>query len=88
MFGPIEQVAAAIAHPSAKPSTAIRRLDDGDEADRLRKRNEELTRRLRTSELDRDRAAELDELLHVAGAGRYRVVPAQVIAMGPAQSFS
>jgi rod shape-determining protein MreC len=59
-----------------------------DEAARLKARNQELTRRLRTSELDRNRARELDELLHLAGAGRYTVVPARVIAIGSAQTFS
>jgi rod shape-determining protein MreC len=89
VFGPVEQVAAAIAGPVSDAVDGVSSLgDDADEVDRLRKRNEELTRRLRTSALDRDRAAQLDALLHVAGAGRYRVVPAQVIAIGAAQSFS
>ena len=37
---------------------------------------------------DRARADALDGLLKVAGAGRYRVVPAEVIAVGPEQEFS
>jgi rod shape-determining protein MreC len=89
VFGPVEQVAAAIASPVSDAVDSVSRLgEDGDELDRLRKRNEELTRRLRTSELDRQRAAELDGLLRVAGAGRYEVVPARVIAIGAAQTFS
>jgi rod shape-determining protein MreC len=89
VFGPVEQVAAAIASPVSDAVDSVSRLgEDGDELDRLRQRNEELTRRLRTSELDRQRAAELDGLLRVAGAGRYEVVPARVIAIGAAQTFS
>jgi rod shape-determining protein MreC len=89
VFGPVEQVAAAIAGPVSDAVDGVSSIgDDADEVDRLRRRNEELTRRLRTGELDRNRAAQLDALLHVAGAGRYRVVPAQVIAIGAAQSFS
>jgi rod shape-determining protein MreC len=89
VFGPVEQVAAAIAGPVSDAVDGVSSIgDDADEADRLRRRNEELTRRLRTSELDRNRAAQLDAMLRVAGAGRYRVVPAQVIAIGAAQSFS
>ena len=89
VFGPVEQVAAAIAGPVSDAVDSVSRLGEGsDEVDRLRRENEELTRRLRTSKLDRNRAAELDELLRLAGAGRYRVVPAQVIAIGSAQSFS
>jgi rod shape-determining protein MreC len=89
VFGPVEQVAAAIASPVSDAVDSVSRLgDDGGELDRLRERNDELTRRLRTSELDRRRAAELDDLLRVAGAGRYEVVPARVIAIGAAQTFS
>ena len=89
VFGPVEQVAAAITGPVSDAVDSVSRLgDDGDELDRLRKRNQELTRRLRTSELDRQRAAELDGLLRLAGAGRYEVVPARVIAIGAAQTFS
>lgn len=89
VFGPVEQVAAAIASPVSDAVDSVSRLgDDGDELERLRERNEELTRRLRTSEIDRQRAAELDGLLRVAGAGRYEVVPARVIAIGAAQTFS
>ncbi len=89
VFGPVEQVAAAIAGPVSDAVDGFSRFGDGEgEAERLRQRNQELTRRLRTSELDRNRAAELDALLHLAGAGRYRVVPAQVIAVGSAQTFS
>jgi len=89
VFGPVEQVAAAIAGPVSDAVDGVSSIgDDADEVDRLRRRNEELTRRLRTSELDRNRVAQLDALLRVAGAGRYRVVPAQVIAIGAVQSFS
>ncbi|HTE71998.1 MAG TPA: rod shape-determining protein MreC [Actinomycetes bacterium] len=89
VFGPVEQVAAAIAGPVSDAVDGVSSIgDDADEVDRLRRRNEELTRRLRTGELDRNRAAQLDALLHVAATGRYRVVPAQVIAIGAAQSFS
>ena len=54
----------------------------------LQRENDELPPQLRTSELDRNRAAELDDLLRLAGAGQYRTVPAQVIAIGPAQGFA
>lgn len=89
VLGPVEQVAAAIARPVGDAVNGVSTLGDGrDELARLRRENQELTRQLRTSELARNRAAELDALLRIAGAGRYRVVPAQVIAVGSAQSFS
>jgi len=89
VFGPVEQVAAAIASPVSDAVDSVSSLGDGrDEIRRLRRENEELTRRLRTSGLDRNRVAELDSLLRLAGAGRYEIVPAQVIAIGAAQTFS
>ena len=89
VFGPVEQVAAAIARPVDGAVDSVSSLGSNrDEVSRLRQQNEELTRRLRTSGLDRNRVAELDGLLRLAGAGRYRVVPAQVIAIGAAQTFS
>ena len=37
---------------------------------------------------DRARARALDELLRVSSAGRYRITPAEVISVGPAQDFA
>jgi rod shape-determining protein MreC len=89
VFGPVERVAAAIASPVSDAVDSVGRLGDSrDEADRLAEENQELKRRLRTSGVDRNRVQELDDLLHLAGAGRYRVLPAQVIAIGSAQTFS
>ena len=89
VFGPVEQGAAAVAGSVGGALDSVSTLGDGrEETQRLRRENQELTRRLRTTELDRNRAAELDALLRLAGAGRYRIVPAQVIAIGPAQTFS
>lgn len=50
--------------------------------------NEELQRIVRETENDRARAQALDELLRVATVGRYRVLPAEVIAVGPAQDYA
>jgi rod shape-determining protein MreC len=88
-FGPVEQVASAIASPVSDAVDRASRLGTGTEdVDRLTKQNQQLRQQLRTSELARNRAAELDKLLRLSGAGRYKVVPAQVIAIGAAQSFS
>jgi rod shape-determining protein MreC len=89
VFGPVERVAAAISSPVSDAVDSVGRLGNNrDEADRLAAQNQELKRRLRTTGLDRTRVKELDDLLHLAGAGRYRVLPAQVIAIGSAQTFS
>ena len=92
VFGPVEKAAASIAGPVSDAVDGVAGLGSGmgdtDDTDELDRENDELRRQLRTSELDRNRAAELDALLRTAGAGRYRVVPAQVIAIGSKQTFS
>jgi rod shape-determining protein MreC len=50
--------------------------------------NERLNSALVSSENDIARADQLDALLRVASVGRYRVTPAEVIAVGPAQDFA
>ncbi len=54
----------------------------------LEAQNVELLEKLKTSDDARRRASELDALLDIAGIGSYRLVPAQVIAIGPKQDFS
>jgi len=89
VFGPVEQVAAAIASPISGAVDRVGRLGNGTtDAERLTKQNQDLRRKLRTSALARNRAAELDSLLKLAGVGRYKIVPAQVIGIGAAQTFS
>ncbi len=50
--------------------------------------NERLNSALVSAENDIARADQLDALLRVASVGRYRVTPAEVIAVGPAQDFA
>jgi rod shape-determining protein MreC len=89
VFGPVEKAASAIAGPVSRAVDGVGSLGQGkDQAAELTKQNEDLRRELRSSELARNRAGELDDLLHIAGAGGYGVVPAQVIAIGAAQTFS
>jgi rod shape-determining protein MreC len=61
---------------------------DQDRIDRLTKENAQLRQQVRTGDLARSRAAELDKLLKTASLGQYKVVPAQVVAIGPAQGFA
>lgn len=56
--------------------------------DSLEKENGELQVEVKRLADDRARADALDGMLKVAGLGRYRVVPAEVIAVGPAQEFA
>lgn len=89
VFGPVQRAAAAVVRPVSDTLGDIGQLGEHEaRIDELQRDNDDLRRQLRTSELARNRAAELDALLRVAGAGRYRIVPAQVVAVGPAQGLS
>jgi rod shape-determining protein MreC len=88
VFGPVERAASAIVRPVADWVDGITSIGSNQQRiDELEAENEQLKLQLRTSELDRNRAQELDDLLNVAGLGRYRVVPAQVVAVGSARGF-
>jgi rod shape-determining protein MreC len=88
VFGPVERAAAAIVRPVASFVDGVTSIGSNQSriAD-LQRENEALRLQLRTGELDRNRAQELDDLLKIAGLGRYRIVPAQVIAVGSARGF-
>jgi rod shape-determining protein MreC len=86
LFGPVQRAAAAVVRPISGVVNDFGH--DKAEVDRLKKENDALKLQLRTSELERKRAAELDSLLKIAGVGQYRVLPAQIIAVGSAQGFA
>jgi rod shape-determining protein MreC len=70
---PVRDLAA---HGEAARDERVVRLEA--ELDRLRAE-------VRTTDVDRDRAAELDALLGVVSAGQYPTVPAQVVAVSSSQ---
>lgn len=79
-FGPMERGVDALASP--------RRWFDADTDERTAALEAEVDRlraQLRTSTLDRARAAELDALLGLTSAGQYTSVPARVVAASLAQ---
>jgi rod shape-determining protein MreC len=89
VFGPVESAASAVVRPVSDFFGGLGSIGDKDEQiARLEAENQRLRAELNTSAADRARAEQLDELLRVAGAGQYRTVPAQVIAVGPAQGFA
>jgi rod shape-determining protein MreC len=89
VIGPVETGTAATLRPfRAVPE--MFRTSGGlrEDVERLEAENARLRAQLATSEVDRNRAAELDGLLAGAKDTGYAVVPARVVAMGPAQSFT
>lgn len=89
VFGPLERAAATVFGPVVGFFGDIGSLGDKDaQIEQLRRENEQLRADANTYAADKARADQLDALLRVAGAGQYRTVPAQVIAVGPAQGFA
>jgi rod shape-determining protein MreC len=89
VFGPVENGVASAVNPVGNAIQAVR--DSGSRHDRLaslQRQNELLKQKLGSTDLNRNRAAELDRLLRVAGAGQYGIKGAQVVAIGAAQGFS
>ena len=89
VLGPVENGAAAAVRPFAAVPDRFRATDalrrDLAEAEAG---NAELRARLAAASLSTQRAAQLDGLLTTSRRTGYTLVPARVVALGPAQSFS
>ena len=89
VFGPVESVTAAVVRPiTAVPRFFTTTGSLRSDVARLEAENAHLKGQLATSSADRNRAAELDGLLASSKRSGRALVPARVVAMGPAQSFS
>jgi rod shape-determining protein MreC len=89
VFGPAEKVTASVVRPfQAVPEFFTTTGSLQQEVRRLEAENASLRGQLATSSVARQRAAELDGLLQRSADTGYAVVPARVVAHGPAQSFS
>jgi rod shape-determining protein MreC len=89
VFGPVENGTAAAVRPF-KAVPGFFRTTGGLRQDvaRLEAENSQLKGQLAGASVDRNRAAELDGLLATSKRTGYALVPARVVAMGPAQSFA
>jgi rod shape-determining protein MreC len=88
VFGPMQRGVTAVFAPVGRFFAGIpdvpsnrRRIDE------LERENADLRRRLRESPLIGSRAEQLRRLELLAGLGRYRVVPATVVALGSSLGF-
>ena len=89
VVGPVETGTTAAVRPfRAVPEFFHTNTGLRDDVARLRAENSHLRGQLATTSLDRNRAAELDGLLSTSEQTGYALVPARVVAMGPAQAFS
>lgn len=89
VIGAIQEGVSTVASPLSDigGSTSTWRNQSAQIAE-LQTENSRLTEELRSTLGDRARARALDDLLRVASVGRYRVTPAEVISVGPAQDFA
>jgi rod shape-determining protein MreC len=89
VFGPAEKATASVVRPfQAVPEFFTTTGSLQQEVRRLEAENATLRGQLATSSVARQRAAELDGLLERSADTGYALVPARVVAHGPAQSFS
>lgn len=89
VLGPVEEATAAVVRPfKAVPELFTTAGGLREEVRRLEAENDSLRSELATSSVARNRAAELDGLLRSSADTGYALVPARVVAMGPAQSFN
>lgn len=88
-FGPVQEVTATVVRPfRAVPDLFATTGSLRQEVRRLEAENDALRGELATSSVARNRAAELDGLLRSSRDTGHALVPARVVAIGPAQSFS
>jgi rod shape-determining protein MreC len=88
VFGPEQRGLAAIFTPVGRFFGGIPHLASSrHDADTLRQQNAELRRQLAEQAVNSDRARQLARLGLLAGLGRYRVLPAAVVSLGPSLGF-
>jgi rod shape-determining protein MreC len=89
MMGGVQTGAAVLLSPVTAFNSWWETLTSQSEQIRdLTADNENLQLQLRIAENERARVEELNALLNVSAVGSYAIVPAEVIAVGPAQDFS
>ena len=88
-MGPLERLAASVVIPTRDFIESVGSMSEKEQQiAELQAENDRLRAQLDTVANDRARIADLDALLGLANANDYETVPAQVIAVGPAQGFA
>ena len=89
VYGPAQSAVDGVVGPVvAVPHWLRSHRDLAGDIDRLEHENDELRAELATVDYDRNRLQEYDDLTATAEAIGYALVPARVVGIGPAQSFS
>ncbi|ETK32029.1 rod shape-determining protein MreC, partial [Microbispora sp. ATCC PTA-5024] len=88
LFGRLESATATVTGPITGFVGMVRGAPGAERTvAALRKENAQLRSELSAQRLDKDHLAKLDRMLGLAGLGRYRVVPAQVVARRTVPGF-
>jgi rod shape-determining protein MreC len=88
VFGPIEDAVGDVTHPIGSWFSSIGHLGSyKHENDALRRKVAQLQGQLNLTAAERAQLAQDQKLLHLAGLAQYRVVPAQVTAVGDGLNF-
>ncbi len=89
VFGPIERAAASVVRPVSDFIDGVTSAHSNQQTiNELQSENDSLRSQLLTNQYDQSRIEELDKLLNLAGLGRYRVAPAQVIAVAAGRGYA
>ena len=89
VVGVLQKGANALVSPLSGASDSFSTWrDQVSQIAELKEEKARLSEELSATLSDRARARALDELLRVSSAGRYRITPAEVISVGPAQDFA
>jgi rod shape-determining protein MreC len=89
VFGPIEDGAASALRPITAIPDHFQTVDSlRDENARLAQANQELSARLEAAQAAQNRSDEISGIASMVDASGFDVVAAQVVGVGPAQSFS
>lgn len=89
VMSPVQSGVAGVARPFSTFFTDWAQLGSRKQRiDELQSANDELRARLQLTEDGARRVAELDAMLRIAGIAQFKVLPAQVIAIGSAAGFA
>lgn len=89
VMSPVQSAVAGVARPFSTFFTDWAQLGSRKQRiDELQSANDELRARLQLTEDGARRVAELDAMLRIAGIAQFKVLPAQVIAIGSAAGFA
>lgn len=89
VLGPVERAVSSVTRPIGDFFGSLGRIRTNEkQVAELQRQKSELETQLRDLDVQAGRAQELQRVLKVAGIAQYKVMPAQVIAIGATQGFA